>query len=295
MLTSSELSAPEEKETSGNVLDVKITNFGPISKGRISLRPLTILMGPNNSGKSYAAILVHSVMNAISYVPDADSNIPVDRIVKECENAYKNGKRSLSLSPDMVAKINDAIRETTERRLERRLERNFELDLDDLIQLGAKEATIEIKTKFTHTNMRLTKTDHHFVAMDDVLSSVEINLEKGCDGIGYQLIGGKLFIRHPTHGRPDVQNNLSHIIAHVIWNGGFFQTIPVNLLPRGEIRTGKKIQNVVSKHSRARPEYGTRPRKKFGLVYSYDRLSFRPARHGKNRKKICQYCRLLGT
>ncbi len=94
MLTSSELSTPKEKETSGNVLDVKITNFGPISKGRISLRPLTILMGPNNSGKSYAAILVHSVMNAISYVPDTDSNIPVDRIVKECENAYKNGKRS---------------------------------------------------------------------------------------------------------------------------------------------------------------------------------------------------------
>ena len=197
MLTSSELSAPEEKETSGNVLDVKITNFGPISKGRISLRPLTILMGPNNSGKSYAAILVHSVMNAMSYVPDTDSNIPVDRIVKGCENAYKNGKRSLSLSPDMVAKINDAIRETTERRLERRLERNFELDLDDLIQLGAKEATIEIKTKFTHTDIRLTKTDHHFVATDDVLSSVEINLEKGRDGIEHQLIGGKLFIRHP--------------------------------------------------------------------------------------------------
>jgi len=44
-------------------LDVKIAinNFGPISEGKIEIKPLTIFIGANNSGKSYAAMLLHSI------------------------------------------------------------------------------------------------------------------------------------------------------------------------------------------------------------------------------------------
>ena len=45
-------------------LRISIRNLGPISEGVIDLRPLTILTGPNNSGKSYAAALVHSIVSA---------------------------------------------------------------------------------------------------------------------------------------------------------------------------------------------------------------------------------------
>lgn len=41
-----------------------ISNFGPVSKGRISLRPLTILMGPGNSGKSYAATMIYAFLSS---------------------------------------------------------------------------------------------------------------------------------------------------------------------------------------------------------------------------------------
>jgi predicted ATPase len=43
-------------------LEVTIENFGPIKNGTINLRPLTIFIGPNNSGKSYAAILLRSIL-----------------------------------------------------------------------------------------------------------------------------------------------------------------------------------------------------------------------------------------
>lgn len=43
---------------------ISISNFGPISKGSVSLKPLTIFMGPNNSGKSYAATLIHAILSA---------------------------------------------------------------------------------------------------------------------------------------------------------------------------------------------------------------------------------------
>jgi len=45
-------------------LKVGIKDFGPISRGEIALKPLTIFVGPNNSGKSYAAMLLHSIFEA---------------------------------------------------------------------------------------------------------------------------------------------------------------------------------------------------------------------------------------
>ena len=40
--------------------------FGPVRKGGVSLKPMTVFVGPANSGKSYAATLIHSVLNALS-------------------------------------------------------------------------------------------------------------------------------------------------------------------------------------------------------------------------------------
>ncbi|MBF0458318.1 MAG: AAA family ATPase [Nitrospirae bacterium] len=45
-------------------LTLEVKNFGPISKGSISLKNLTVLIGPNNSGKSYIAMLVHAFIKS---------------------------------------------------------------------------------------------------------------------------------------------------------------------------------------------------------------------------------------
>ncbi len=47
------------------MLKVTVKNFGPIKEGSVSLRPLTVLIGPNNAGKSYIARLVYAVQNAL--------------------------------------------------------------------------------------------------------------------------------------------------------------------------------------------------------------------------------------
>ena len=36
-------------------------DFGPISKAKIDLRPLTVFVGPSNTGKSYLAILIYAL------------------------------------------------------------------------------------------------------------------------------------------------------------------------------------------------------------------------------------------
>ena len=42
-------------------LGLKVTNFGPIVEADIELRPLTVFIGPSNTGKSYLAILIYAL------------------------------------------------------------------------------------------------------------------------------------------------------------------------------------------------------------------------------------------
>lgn len=43
-------------------LAIGVKDFGPISSGIIDLKPCTILLGPNNAGKSYFAMLLHTLL-----------------------------------------------------------------------------------------------------------------------------------------------------------------------------------------------------------------------------------------
>ena len=40
---------------------LEVTNFGPIAEARIDLRPLTVFVGPSNTGKSYLAVLIYAL------------------------------------------------------------------------------------------------------------------------------------------------------------------------------------------------------------------------------------------
>ena len=42
-------------------LELSVTNFGPIAKADIDLRPMTVFVGPSNTGKSYLAILMYAL------------------------------------------------------------------------------------------------------------------------------------------------------------------------------------------------------------------------------------------
>ena len=46
------------------MLTVSVKNFGPIVEGTVDLKPLTIFVGPSNTGKSYMATAVYAVMRA---------------------------------------------------------------------------------------------------------------------------------------------------------------------------------------------------------------------------------------
>ena len=42
-------------------LEIEVRDFGPIVHGKVDLRPMTVFIGPSNTGKSYLAILVYAL------------------------------------------------------------------------------------------------------------------------------------------------------------------------------------------------------------------------------------------
>lgn len=42
-------------------LTLKVRDFGPIARANIDLRPMTVFVGPSNTGKSYLAILIYAL------------------------------------------------------------------------------------------------------------------------------------------------------------------------------------------------------------------------------------------
>lgn len=42
-------------------IEIEVSNFGPVEEAEIELRPLTIFVGPSNTGKSYLAILIYAL------------------------------------------------------------------------------------------------------------------------------------------------------------------------------------------------------------------------------------------
>ena len=47
--------------TKQDTLELEVANFGPIVEAKIDLRPLTVFVGPSNTGKSYLAILIYAL------------------------------------------------------------------------------------------------------------------------------------------------------------------------------------------------------------------------------------------
>ena len=53
-------------------VQISATNFGPIASGTVDLRPLTVFVGPSNTGKTYFAILIyalHRILNGYPRLP----------------------------------------------------------------------------------------------------------------------------------------------------------------------------------------------------------------------------------
>lgn len=100
-----------ETEPTGNVT-FSAENFGPIAKAEFDLRPLTVFVGPSNTGKSYLAMLVYALCEhcranrGILRAPDPQERGAYDRLSEEEKEAFsvweENYQTARLETPDAV-------------------------------------------------------------------------------------------------------------------------------------------------------------------------------------------------
>ena len=94
------------------VLKVSAKDFGPIAEGSVELKPLTVFVGQSNTGKSYFAMLVYCLMQAIGNTLAASyDQIPRRelRADKQLASAVSNMQSDIGLDDATVQAFNDWI------------------------------------------------------------------------------------------------------------------------------------------------------------------------------------------
>ena len=64
--------APRDTPLGRDNYRLDVTDFGPIAKASVELRPLTVFVGPSNTGKSYLAVLVYALHRGFAGAWDLD-------------------------------------------------------------------------------------------------------------------------------------------------------------------------------------------------------------------------------
>jgi predicted ATP-dependent endonuclease of OLD family len=120
---------------------IYVKNFGPVAEANIELKPLTVLMGPNNTGKTYIStllLLADNVTDLLHYyyhviLPDIQKSKKVVRVIM--------GEKEIEISGDKVD-VSDFIKQSLDKILAGLYSVN---NLGELVKKGAEEAEISIQ------------------------------------------------------------------------------------------------------------------------------------------------------
>ncbi|MBC6413020.1 MAG: AAA family ATPase [Hyphomonadaceae bacterium] len=82
-------------------LELEVKDFGPIGEAKVDLRPLTVFMGPSNTGKSYLAILIYALHRFFSGFPRYAGGAPF---------FYAVDPDDLKLSEEAIGALVDSVR-----------------------------------------------------------------------------------------------------------------------------------------------------------------------------------------
>ena len=203
----------EIKDTQHPKVEIAVENFGPIAKANIDLRPLTVFVGPSNTGKTYFATLVYAlygifkgfsefgllnplghgqvieIMSNLRQSLLEDSTSPKEEIQEVLEKLYTSTRpfRLSDLPEKMRSQLKALIKDSDvfENKLQEELKNCFDLSsISTLIRMVGEEPnemTISLKVgdeNQEHWNIQM-KTSESKVTLDKFVNTEMVIVPKG--------------------------------------------------------------------------------------------------------------------
>ena len=142
-----------------DTMKIDIKDFGPIRRGRIEIAPMTVLTGSNNSGKSYAALLIRSMFGNIQGLesPFTFRRRMMRALYTHAVPEPIIGGSTSTQDDDAVSNATAEFFKSFQKEILRNMERTFSADLATLIRIGAKKCTIRIQTDRMKAEVNISK------------------------------------------------------------------------------------------------------------------------------------------
>ena len=136
--------------------EIDVKDFGPIRSGRIEIAPMTVLTGPNNSGKSYAALLIRSIFGRGQVLESYARNAMMNtfRLSEMMASAIDGNTPARD---DVADNVMDEFFNNFQEEVLHNMKRDFSADLASLIRIGSRKCTIGIQTNRMITKIIISK------------------------------------------------------------------------------------------------------------------------------------------
>jgi energy-coupling factor transporter ATP-binding protein EcfA2 len=182
----------------GMVATITVEDFGPFEHAKVELRPLTVFIGKNSSGKSTLMrlawaltwppipfIILSILPTLITVVSEGEKNV-IDGIINDVGRGLKPSWDDVRA---VVKSLVEDLRESIRIYLRDRIKGVFGMELDELVRIGAKSARVNVANQYELTisiegnDLRLERLS----VIDDVLNNeLVITVPRpGTLGLGY--------------------------------------------------------------------------------------------------------------
>lgn len=151
--------------------EIELFRTGPITRGKIDVSPLTVLAGPNNSGKSYAAMVLHALNRENEYNERVSSllarsvgieeQILDDKNIEELENISKKIEENgfSPVSSEIFNRLIEVYYDGLFNIFESNLENVFSTETSELIKHGHRSIRFDLHTPIGYSKSIKYKND----------------------------------------------------------------------------------------------------------------------------------------
>ncbi len=120
------------------VTRIQVENWGPIAHGEVEIKPLTIFIGPNNTGKSYMAMLYYALARTLSSL---FHRLDVS-LLRELWSSVPKGSGTEESTRDTLSVLEDLLKKRVDDILVRELERVYSSEVKQLVRVGHEDARV---------------------------------------------------------------------------------------------------------------------------------------------------------
>jgi predicted ATPase len=154
--------SPQAKQAKARYVRLKVEGFGPISHADVEVKPLTVLIGRNNAGKSMLAQLTFTLTalteaGRMGVVDPSLLSFEVREYLREKAERLKEATRQSYAKMVMDAVI-DRLTTLLNEALKGALERSFAVALKSLVNICSECAKVEcVYSKYLTVDLTITK------------------------------------------------------------------------------------------------------------------------------------------